>query len=66
MICNLHSSVPMAGGISFISQSGAIGIAMLAWAKMKGIGFSKFISTGNESDVSLPEISVSGFGRSTK
>jgi acetyltransferase len=56
MTATFTSSVPTAGSISFISQSGAIGIAMLAWAKMKGIGFSKFISIGNESDVSLPEI----------
>lgn len=48
--------VPKPGNISFISQSGAIGLAVLAWAKMKGIGFSKFISIGNESDVSLTEI----------
>lgn len=48
--------VPKPGTISFISQSGAIGLTMLAWAKMKGIGFSKFISIGNESDVSLSEM----------
>lgn len=47
------SLVPKQGGISFISQSGAIGITMLAWAKKEGIGFSKFISVGNEADLSL-------------
>lgn len=35
------------GGISFISQSGAICSAMLDWAKDEHIGFSKFVSLGN-------------------
>ncbi|MCX8181761.1 MAG: CoA-binding protein [Candidatus Methanomethyliaceae archaeon] len=48
--------VPKKGNISFISQSGAVGTTMLAWAKKAGIGFSKFISIGNESDISLPEL----------
>jgi len=48
--------VPKQGDISFISQSGAVGTTMLAWAKKAGIGFSKFISIGNESDISLPEL----------
>ncbi|MEM4157264.1 MAG: CoA-binding protein [Candidatus Methanomethylicaceae archaeon] len=48
--------VPKKGNISFISQSGAVGTTMLAWAKKAGIGFSKFISIGNESDVSLSEL----------
>ena len=36
------------GNIGFISQSGALGAAMLDWAKNRGIGFSKFVSLGNE------------------
>jgi acetyl coenzyme A synthetase (ADP forming)-like protein len=47
------SLVPPEGGMSFISQSGAVGITMLAWAKKEGIGFSKFISLGNEVDLAL-------------
>jgi acetyltransferase len=49
------SLVPPEGGVSFISQSGAVGITMLAWAKKEGIGFSKFISAGNEADLSLSD-----------
>ena len=49
------SLVPKQGGVSFISQSGAVGTTMLAWAKKEGIGFSKFVSIGNEADLSLPE-----------
>jgi len=42
---------PVEGKISFISQSGALGGAMLDWANMNGYGFSKFVSYGNAVDV---------------
>jgi acetyl coenzyme A synthetase (ADP forming)-like protein len=45
-------SMPPRGNIGFISQSGAIGVAVLDWAKTNNIGFSKFVSLGNKADVS--------------
>ncbi|MEK7181066.1 MAG: acetate--CoA ligase family protein [Patescibacteria group bacterium] len=39
---------PLPGHIGFVSQSGALGSAILDWAISQGIGFSKFISLGNE------------------
>ncbi|HTY39949.1 MAG TPA: acetate--CoA ligase family protein [Candidatus Paceibacterota bacterium] len=39
---------PLRGNIAFISQSGALGTAMLDWAETQGIGFSAFVSLGNE------------------
>ncbi len=42
---------PRKGRIGFISQSGAVGSAILDWAATKGFGFSKFISYGNACDV---------------
>ena len=39
---------PLPGGISFLSQSGAIGTAMFDWARQAGVGLAKFISLGNE------------------
>jgi acetyltransferase len=39
---------PRVGGISFVSQSGALGTALLDWANREGVGFSKFVSLGNE------------------
>ncbi len=39
------------GDMAFITQSGALGGAVLAWALEKKIGFSKFISYGNACDV---------------
>ncbi|MCK4327573.1 MAG: CoA-binding protein [Candidatus Diapherotrites archaeon] len=38
---------PREGGISFISQSGAVGAVVMDWAGAEGFGFSKFISYGN-------------------
>ena len=39
------------GGLSFFSQSGALGIAILDWAIGNKVGFSKFISLGNKTDL---------------
>ncbi|HHY46469.1 MAG TPA: CoA-binding protein [Firmicutes bacterium] len=36
------------GEIAFISQSGALGAAILDWSVGRGLGFSKFISLGNK------------------
>lgn len=47
---------PPKGGISFISQSGASGIAFLDWAAGERIGISKFASYGNAADVSEADL----------
>jgi len=44
------------GGISFISQSGALGVAVLDWATSKNIGFRYFISVGNMADINFSEL----------
>lgn len=44
--------LPRAGGIAFMSQSGALCTAILDWAKGEEAGFSKFISLGNKADIS--------------
>jgi len=43
--------MPSDGNIAFFSQSGALCIAILDWALGEGIGFSKFVSLGNKSDL---------------
>ncbi|MBN1978093.1 MAG: acetate--CoA ligase family protein [Anaerolineae bacterium] len=43
---------PPAGPIAFMSQSGALGTAVLDIAMAGRIGFSKFVSLGNKADVS--------------
>jgi acetate---CoA ligase (ADP-forming) len=43
---------PAHGNIAMSSQSGAIGLAVLDYARTQNIGFSTFISVGNKADVS--------------
>ena len=43
--------MPDAGAIAFISQSGAVGGAMIDWGKGQHIGLSHFASLGNTADV---------------
>ena len=44
--------IPASGGIGFISQSGAICGGVVDHVAHQGIGFSHFLSLGNEADVS--------------
>ena len=44
--------MPHQGDIAFISQSGAMLVAILDWSVSVGIGFSKTISIGNKADIS--------------
>ena len=43
--------LPGPGPVAFISQSGALGAAVLDWAEARGIGVSRFVSVGNKADV---------------
>ncbi|MEW6448474.1 MAG: acetate--CoA ligase alpha subunit [Bacillota bacterium] len=42
---------PLKGEIAFISQSGAMLVAILDWSLRIGIGFSRFVSMGNKADL---------------
>lgn len=44
--------MPDEGSIAFLSQSGALCTAVLDYAQAKNIGFSKFVSFGNKTDIS--------------
>jgi acyl-CoA synthetase (NDP forming) len=52
---NLHAQMPplmpLHGDISMFSQSGNLGVQMLGWGAEEGVGFEKFVSTGNEGDL---------------
>lgn len=48
--------MPPAGNIAFISQSGAMMVAILDWSITSGIGFSKVISLGNKAGVTEIEL----------
>jgi acetyl coenzyme A synthetase (ADP forming)-like protein len=43
---------PPAGGVAMSTQSGALGLAILDYAKRLDIGISSFVSVGNKPDVS--------------
>jgi acetyl coenzyme A synthetase (ADP forming)-like protein len=43
---------PPAGNVSMLSQSGALGIAILDYASKLNIGIAEFVSIGNKADVS--------------
>ncbi|MBZ5516492.1 MAG: CoA-binding protein, partial [Acidobacteriia bacterium] len=45
-------ALPLPGRIGFMSQSGALGVAILNIARQVDIGFSFFVSMGNKTDVS--------------
>ena len=44
------------GDTAFVTQSGALGGATLAWAEERGFGFSKFVSYGNRCDIGDEEL----------
>ncbi len=48
--------MPKYGNIALVSQSGAICGAMLEYARVKNIGFSKVFSLGNKADVNENDI----------
>ena len=43
---------PPAGRVAFLSQSGALGIAVMGQAAELGLGLSTFVSVGNKADIS--------------
>ena len=48
----LAPALPAAGRVGFFSQSGVLGVALLAEADRRGLGLSSFVSAGNRADVS--------------
>jgi acyl-CoA synthetase (NDP forming)/GNAT superfamily N-acetyltransferase len=48
----LAPELPGRGHVGFFSQSGALGTAILASAKQRGLGLSTFVSAGNRADLS--------------
>ena len=45
-------TLPPSGSVAMLSQSGALGLAMLALARQRHLGISTFISVGNKADIS--------------
>jgi acetyltransferase len=57
--------MPKPGNIAFISQSGALGSAILDWAMHENIGFSNFVSLGSMIDVDFGDL-IDYFGTDPK
>ena len=51
-----YGKIPKPGNITFLSQSGALGTAVLDWAISKDIGFSAFASLGSMADVDFGDL----------
>ncbi len=56
MNATFAAGMPPTGPIAFMSQSGALGTAVLDLAMAGRIGFSKFVSLGNKADVSETDL----------
>jgi len=59
------AKMPKPGNIAFISQSGALGSAILDWAMHENIGFSNFVSIGSMIDVDFGDL-IDYFGTDPK
>ncbi len=46
----------LTGNLAFVSQSGALCTTILDWAKSRGIGFSYFISLGDNADIDFGDL----------
>jgi len=53
---SFSAGTPPQGPMAFMSQSGALGTAILDWAQAGRLGLSKFVSLGNKADVSEIEL----------
>jgi len=52
MNASFSAGLPPNGPMDFMSQSGALGTAILDWAQAGRLGLNKFVSLGNKADVS--------------
>jgi acetyltransferase len=50
------SGIPLAGGIAFVSHSGALATAIIDWARERRLGFSLFASLGNQVDLTEADL----------
>jgi acetyl coenzyme A synthetase (ADP forming)-like protein len=48
--------LPLLGRVGFLSQSGALGLAIIDYANTLGLGLSSFVSVGNKADISSNDL----------
>jgi acetyl coenzyme A synthetase (ADP forming)-like protein len=56
MNATFSPGVPPTGTVAFMTQSGALGVAILLAVRKLGVGFSYFASVGNKADVSAMDL----------
>ncbi|MFP4135765.1 MAG: GNAT family N-acetyltransferase [Candidatus Acetothermia bacterium] len=56
---------PATGKVAFLSQSGAMGSAILDWSTRAKVGFSAFVSVGNMMDIDFGDL-IDYFGQDPK
>ena len=62
-LCALMPPVrPAKGGVSFVAQSGNLGTQILGLGQLQGVGFNKFVSSGNEALLKAEDY-IEYFGR---
>lgn len=60
LCAGLASRLPLRGRLAMSSQSGAVGLAVLEYAREMGLGFSNFVSLGAKVDISSTTCSSTG------
>ena len=65
LTATFSNKIPKPGNIALISQSGALGAAILDWAIHENIGFSNFVSVGSMIDVDFGDL-IDYFGTDQK
>ncbi len=58
MNATFATATPAFGHAAFVSQSGALGVSVLDYAREYGIGIAQFVSIGNKADVSGNDLLV--------
>lgn len=56
MASELNVALPKAGHVAIVTQSGAMGNAIMELLRVRGIGIRAMVSTGNEADVDALEL----------
>jgi acyl-CoA synthetase (NDP forming) len=55
-LCALGApNFPLKGSVGFVSQSGNLGVQLLSWGKRRGVGFSRFVGSGNEANTEVTD-----------
>lgn len=46
---------PLKGNVGFVSQSGNLGVQLMAWGERRGVSFSRFVGSGNAANTDITD-----------